>query len=122
MLDTMTLNFYIRFYTRFGQILYVSGNCAALGNDDVAKAVPLQYLNSQFCYSTVEIPAEEIAGNIGYRYILKDANGNEVIEWKDDKQIDFTEKNIANITLIDTWNHAGTIENAFYTKPFKKCY
>ena len=116
----MTLNFYIRFYTHFGQNLYVSGNCAALGNGDVAKAIPLQYLNEQFSHASVEIPAEQIAGSIGYHYILKDANSDEIIEWKDDKQIDFTEKNIAIITLIDTWNHAGTVENAFYTKPFKE--
>ena len=115
----MTLNFFIRFYTRFGQLLYVSGNCAALGNDDLTKAVPLQYLNDQYCHCEIGVPATDIANGIDYRYILKDAEGNEVIEWKDDKQIRITESGVKKILLVDTWNHAGTIENAFYTKPFK---
>ena len=116
----MTINFYLRFHLQFGQTMYVSGNCDALGNYDQTKAIPLQYLNDEFCHCRVEIPVTEIdATNIEYHYILKDANGNDIVEWKDDKQIDFTEKHIIQLALIDTWNHAGTIENAFYTKPFK---
>ncbi len=116
----MTLNFYIRFNTTPGQILYVCGNCAELGNNQINKAVALQYLNDQFCHCEVEVPATNV--NIEYHYILKDVNvnANEIIEWKDDKQIDFTENHVGDITLVDTWNHAGTTENAFYTKPFNE--
>ncbi len=117
----MTINFYLHYYTQIGQTLFVSGNCNALGNDDFAKAIPLQYLNNQFCHCQVEIPINEIeAVNIEYRYILKDVQGNETIEWKDDKYIDCTENHITEIALIDTWNYAGITENAFYTKPFKE--
>ena len=119
----MTLNFYIRFNTKFGQIIYVSGNTAALGNNDSNKAIPLQYINDQLCHCQVEISADTVnAGSIDYRYILKEGKDIEVIEWKDGKSIDFHQKHIANITLLDTWNHAGTIENAFYTKPFKEVF
>ena len=114
----MILNFYLRFKTLFGQTIFISGNCDALGNDDIKKAVPLQYLNDQFCYCQVEIPVGDI-DNIEYRYILKDTGSNEIIEGRDDKSIDFKISHITEITVIDTWNHAGTIENAFYTKPFK---
>jgi 4-alpha-glucanotransferase len=115
----MTINFYLRYYTRFGQTIFVSGNADALGNNDVSRAVPLQYLNDQFCHCQVEIPASEIdIADIEYRYILTDADGNEIIEWKDGKSIDFKENHLTEIALVDTWNHAGTIENAFYTKPF----
>jgi len=116
----MTLNFYLHYHTQFGQTLFVSGNSSALGNDDSSKAIPLQYLNDQFCHCQVEIPINEIdAANIEYRYILKDAQSTEIIEWKDDKLIEYTENHITEITLIDTWNYAGTTENAFYTKPFR---
>ena len=119
----MTLNFFIRFHTRFGQMLYVSGNSDALGNDDINKALPLQYLNDQFCHCQVEIPAAEVcAKSIEYHYILKEPDGSVIVEWEDGKQIDVTEKHLAEIALIDTWNHAGTIENAFYTKPFKEVF
>ena len=115
---SMTLNFYIRFKTKPGQVLFVSGNCDALGNNQIGKAVALQYLNDQFCHAEVEVPADNLPVN--YHYILKDTNidADQIIEWKDDKQIDFTENHVAEINLIDTWNHGGTIENAFYTKPF----
>ena len=118
----MTLNFYIRFHTQFGQVLYVSGNCAALGNYDDTKAVAMQFLNDKFCHCQVEIPATDIDAPIEYHYILKNADGTEVIEWKDDKQVDFSEKHLAEISVFDSWNHAGTIENAFYTKPFKEVF
>ena len=73
----MTLNFYLHYHTHFGQTLFVSGNSNALGNDDRSKAIPLQYLNDQFCHCQVEIPINEIdAANIEYLYILKDAQGN----------------------------------------------
>jgi 4-alpha-glucanotransferase len=119
----MTFNFYLRFYTQFGQTLFVSGNVDALGNNDVNKAIPLQYLNDQFCHCQVEIPLTDIdTTDIEYRYILKEVNGNEIVEWKDEKVIEAIEKHITEISLIDTWNHAGTIENAFYTKPFKDVF
>ena len=116
----MILNFYLRFFTRTGQTIFVSGNCKALGDDDLAKAIPLQNLNNEFCYCLMEIPAAEInTANIEYRYILREADGTEIVEWKDDKRIDYNENNITEIALIDSWNHAGSIDNAFYTKPFK---
>ena len=116
----MTLNFYLRFYPQSGQTIFVSGNTDALGNDDTTKAIPMQYLNDQFCHCQVEIPVADIeTTNIEYRYILKDVEGGEIIEWKDDKSIDYNERHVTEIALIDSWNHAGIIENAFYTKPFK---
>ena len=116
----MILNFYLRFYLQSGQTIFVSGNTDALGNDDTIKAIPMQYLNDQFCHCQVEIPAANIETTIiEYRYILKGADGGEIIEWKDDKSIDYNERQVTEITLIDFWNHAGIIENAFYTKPFR---
>ncbi len=39
----MTIHFYLRFYTHFGQTLLVSGDIDALGNDKIAVAFPLHY-------------------------------------------------------------------------------
>jgi len=117
----MTLNFYIRFSTKFGQTLFVSGNNRALGNDDFSQAVSLQYFNEDFWHGRVEIPAADFhTVDIEYRYILKEADGIEVVEWGDDRVIDFTRIVTSEIVLIDTWNHAGTAENAFFTKAFQE--
>jgi 4-alpha-glucanotransferase len=117
----MTTHFYLRFYTTFGQTLYVTGNCSALGDYDQNKAIPLKYLNDQFCHCEIEIPDIDIeSGNIEYYYILKDTTGDPIAEWKDNKQIECARKDMGELILVDTWNFAGTIENAFYTKPFKE--
>ena len=116
----MTLNFYIRFSTKFGQTLFVSGTNEVLGNDDFTQAVPLQYFNEEFWRGRIEISAADLHTlDLEYRYILKEADGNQVIEWGNDRVISFDETASGEIVLIDTWNHAGTIENAFYTKAFQ---
>ena len=117
----MTLNFYIRFSTSYGQALFISGNHPTIGNDEIASAIPMQYFNDEFWYIQVDIPeGTPHQDELEYRYILREQDGNQVIEWGDDRKIDFTRHTAKALTLIDTWNHAGEIENAFYTKPFQE--
>ncbi len=117
----MILNFYIRFSTKFGQSLFVSGSNNALGNEDFTQAVSLKYFNDEFWQGRVEIPATDFnTTDIEYRYILKEADGAQVIEWGDDRVIEVKKIKVGEIVLIDTWNHAGQIENAFFTKAFQK--
>jgi len=119
----MILNFYLRFSTALSQSLLVSGNHTALGNDDVTKALPLQYFNNEFWQAQVELPEASITPiDIQYRYILKTQDGNQVIEWGDDRVIDLTTNAVKEYTLIDTWNHAGDVQNAFFTKPFQEVF
>ena len=44
----MKIQFYIRFQTQFGEKLFVSGDVEELGSNDATKALPLEYLNSEF--------------------------------------------------------------------------
>jgi 4-alpha-glucanotransferase len=116
----MILNFYIRFSTKFGQALFVSGNNKALGNDDFSQAIPLNYFNEEFWQGKVDIPEKDFHSlDIEYRYFLKDSDGEHIIEWGNDRLIEFDKINSNEIVLIDTWNHAGEIENAFFTKAFQ---
>ena len=117
----MILNFYIRFSTKFGQALFLSGSHTKLGNDIVANALPLQYFNEDFWHIAIELPDTGIAPlTMEYRYILREQDGNEIVEWGNDRIIDFKKITAKEISLIDTWNHAGEVENAFYTKPFQE--
>ena len=119
----MTLNFYIRFSTKFGQALFLSGNHTALGNDNVATAKPMQYFNENFWYTQIDMAEADFSLlEIEYRYILKEQDGNEIIEWGNDRLIDFRKITAKDITLTDTWNHAGEVENAFFTKPFQEVF
>ena len=117
----MILNFYVRFYTRFGEALYVSGTGNSLGNDDNLKPVALHYLNNEFWHGQVELTDADIQlSKIRYKYIFKDATGYQIVEWGNDRIIDVQQNNVKQITLVDTWNHAGQTGNAFYTKPFQE--
>jgi 4-alpha-glucanotransferase len=116
----MKLQFYLRFHTRFGQSLWISGNIEELGNNDPAKALPLDYLNEEFWSITVDIKRKELQKNICYKYILKNEEGELLYEWGNDRFLDVFKKDLQEVQLVDTWNHAGEYENAFFSAPFDK--
>lgn len=114
----MLLHFYLRYHTSFGQQLFISGNTEELGNGDFDKALPMEYLNDEFWQGSVEIRKKEMPAKIIYKYLLKNENQELIAEWGDDRIIEKTDKEIAELQLVDTWNHAGEFENAFLSAPF----
>ena len=55
--------------TQPGEIVVVTGDCPELGNWDIAKAYPLEYINTNTWFG--EIPFEESAGKlINYKYAM----------------------------------------------------
>jgi 4-alpha-glucanotransferase len=114
----MKLQFYIRFHTQVGQDLWVSGNTDELGNDDPAKALPMEYLNEDYWQAAVEIKRKDLK-NIRYKYYLRNEDGELTGEWGNDREVQSLRKDVQEMNLIDTWNHAGEYENVFFTLPFK---
>lgn len=112
----MTLHFFLRFHSTYGQNFYVTGNIAALGANHPEKAIPLSYLNDEFWHAIVDVPDD--AGLISYKYIMRNAQGEELEEWLADRTINTQQIKTTEVQLADTWNHAGQYENAFYTQPF----
>lgn len=116
----MNLQFFLRFHTEFGQSLWISGNSEELGMDDPGKSVAMTYLNDEFWYVAITIPKKNWSKNgIIYKYYLKNKEGEMTGEWGHDRVITAHNKTTEEINLIDTWNHAGEYENAFFTAPFK---
>ena len=115
----MKLHFYVRFHTKAGESLSVSGNIAVLGSNDLSKALPMTWLNNDFWQVTTEADLSHTA-RIHYKYILTYADGFKVVEWGNDKEIDTTKTGIEEIQLVDRWNSAGDFENAFFTAPFQQ--
>ncbi len=115
----MKLHFYVRFHTELGQTLSITGNIAALGNNNLSQAVPMTWLNNDFWQVSVEADLTEPV-SISYKYVLTYADGFKVVEWGNDKEIDTSKKNVAEIQLVDRWNYAGEFENAFFTAPFQQ--
>ena len=116
----MNLQFYLRFHTEFGQSLWISGNSEELGMDDPAKAVAMTYLNDEFWHVTINIPKKNWHKNgVIYKYYLKNKEGKLTAEWGYDRLVTTHGKSTEEIQLLDTWNHAGEYENAFFTAPFR---
>lgn len=114
----MNLQFYLRFYTRYGQSLWITGNTDELGNNDPARAMPMVYLNEEFWFCSLAIKRKYLQKNISYKYILKNEDGGLLEEWGNNRQIDIFKKAIEEVQLADTWNSAGEYENVFLMAPF----
>lgn len=113
----MRVQFYIRFYTKPGESLLVTGNIDALGNNDNENALPLEYLDSQFWQGTIDVsPAD--TPHFSYSYIFKSADGELVNEGGQNRVVDISKTGIEELQLIDAWNSPGEYENVFYTDPF----
>src|SRR5215470_1274830 len=109
----MKIHFYLHFHTKQGEELYVSGNTEALGNNDPAKAVLLQYMNDEFWRGSVDVPRTK-QNKIEYHYIFKTKDGSQIREWGDDRLIEIPKSGVEEIQAVDVWNHAGEYENVFF--------
>ena len=116
-----TLVLQLRFTTQFGQTIYVVGNHPLLGNNDIEKAVPLQYFNENFWNLTLPFDAKDIVDETNsYQYVIKNADGTISYDWGgNDKSFNPSTIKAKQVLFLDSWNAAGYYENAFYTEPFK---
>lgn len=112
----MKIHFYLRFHTEFGQQLQVTSNWVGAGSE-LKEVMQMNHLNNEFWHLTVDVSG--IAANqFQYAYQLVTRDGELVKEWGEDRIILLQDKDSQDIQVIDTWNHAGEYENAFYTAPF----
>ncbi len=114
----MNLIFRLRYHTKFGQLLKLSGNHPLLGNGSGDKAIPLQYLNEEFWQASISLPADEVKARLTYHYILQNEDGSHVMDWGGDRALVPAAFNCDELLVIDSWNDFGAVENAYYTKAF----
>lgn len=116
----MRVIFKLRFYTRFGETLWLTGNHPLLGNGNAARAFPLQYLNDEFWQGIVDFPEGSAPDTeVVYNYIFRKTDGSAVCDWGRDRVIKPASLSGSEVLILDSWNDAGLFENAFYTEPFK---
>lgn len=117
----MKITFRLRYFTRFGQSLFITGNHDRLGAGQAEQAVPLQYLNEEAWQVTIDFPDEaDDAGAFSYHYLLRQADGSTVQDWGEDRVIRPASFKPGELLIVDSWNQAGAVENVFYTEPFKQ--
>ena len=115
------ITFQVRYNTKFGESLYVTGDHELLGNKDPEKAFPLRYLNNDYWIGTLEIPADQnLSEDISYNYVHKNVDGAISVDWGNDKFIEPIRYQATEVLLIDSWNSSAFIENTFYTEPFQE--
>ncbi|HEY9362598.1 MAG TPA: 4-alpha-glucanotransferase, partial [Chitinophagaceae bacterium] len=115
----MRIDFFLKFHTNIHQSLSISGNIFLLGENDIEKAMPMKYFNDEFWHAQLEIDPTQNSG-INYKYILKNEEGENIPEFEKHRSIALHKISGSQIQVIDTWNHAGEFENAFYTAPFQQ--
>ncbi len=115
----MVIHFYLRFSTKYGQSIFVSGDADVLGNDDTSKALPIQYLNDKLWHGSITIDKASSPVSIRYKYVLREEGKSETVEFGDDRILVLDEINADEVLLFDTWNFSGETENAFFTQPFQ---
>jgi len=114
----MKLHFYLRFHTSYGQSLSIKIDKNEPGEQYLVKSIPMEYLNDQFWYGSIEIKRKELQKKIFYNYELKNELTEIINEWGNDRSISEFKKDVNEIWLVDTWNHAGEYENVFFSDPF----
>ncbi|MBS1513253.1 MAG: 4-alpha-glucanotransferase [Bacteroidetes bacterium] len=115
----MTIHFYLRFSTKFGQTICISGNNDVLGNDDLLKALPIQYFNNEFWHGSIEIDPVTEPNNLRYKYILREEDREETVEFGDDRILELDKLDADELACFDTWNYSGETENVYFTQPFQ---
>ncbi len=117
----MKLTFKLRFHTKYGQSLSLTGDHEILGGGRVERAIPLQYLNEEFWQATLTLPKEPgTKVELNYSYILREANGLTIQDRGNGRTINPAAYAQAELLIIDAWNNEGFFENAFYTEPFQQ--
>lgn len=91
-----------------------------MGENNVSRALPLNYLNEELWYGSIEMDPAEI-NSLHYRYVFKTENGELVPEGEKSRKVDM-HKLTADLLLLDSWNDESFVENAFYTAPFREVF
>src|SRR5438552_691313 len=73
----MKITFRLRFSTRYGESLLLTGNHELFGNGEAADAIPLGYVDRDFWETTLVFPKGRAPqASITYNYILRGVDGS----------------------------------------------
>ncbi len=115
----MTIHFYLKYYTHFGQSLFITGNNDYLGNNNRDAAIELSFYNNDYWHAKIEFP-KDFDDTVLYKYFLKDTDGSIIFDGEENRVIDLSLIRTGFITMYDTWNGANTVGNVFFTRAFNK--
>lgn len=113
----MTVHFFLKYHTQFGQTLFlVTKN--RTGQSDSEEKIALSYFNDAYWDVKIDISLNKNE-HFQYYYILRNQDGEEIPEGETKRFIAVSRKKIA---VYDMWNPQGEIKNVFQTAPFQKAF
>jgi len=119
--QSMKLIFQLRFHTKPGQSLWLTGDHEIFGQGRAERAIPLQYLNPELWQAAIHLPAGIAPDDgISYRYLLRNADDSVVEDW-DDKRINPAFFRHDEMLVIDSWNAAGFLKTPFIPSHSNRC-
>jgi 4-alpha-glucanotransferase len=110
----MNVTFRLRFSTRSGQSLWLAG-----GLPLPSEPVPLHYVDPECWQVTVPLSAKIAEATLNYAYLLRQPDGAQIADWGQDRKLVLASFWGSELLVVDSWNDAGFVANAFYTAPFK---
>ncbi len=113
----MKLTFNIDYRTNWGESVFVTGNIAALGGGDYAKALRMTLDGVDKWSVTVEIP--DSAEAFDYRYIVRNDDGSVKEEWGNGNTFRAT-KGVESCRIFDRWQDQP-LDKPFYSSAFTGC-
>ena len=117
---TTKLIFQLKFYTKPGEQLFITGNHEIFGNNIFEAALPMQYLNNESWVVSLDVDGKTIpADGVEYNYVIKHTDDSVAYDWGKDKVLTPDLFKYEEVLITDAWNHAGYYNNAFYTEPFQ---
>lgn len=109
----MKIHFYLRYRTQFGETLSIHFQD---GSEQV-----LEYLNEEFWHGAFEFdPKKTPSLNWYYRY--RNREGRYTDDWENERRLDLRDHTSDSVSVMDTWNPANALENAFLTQPFEQIF
>ena len=111
----MNVTFRLRFSTQPGQSLWLSG-----GHPLPAHPVAMKFLDRESWEVTIPLTTPVAGEPLNYSYLLRNADGSQTTDWGKHRRVVPAGFNSPELLIVDSWNHAGYVANAFYTEPFNK--
>ena len=112
----MKLIFNVNYRTNWGQSVYISGNCPALGNGDYNKSLKLTLQGRERWYAEIEIPDD--SAPFEYHYEVREENCATKVEWG--KPHVFRPGNASTYRIYDLWQNQPS-DKPFYSSAFTEC-
>ena len=112
----MKLSFNVGYRTNWGESVFISGNCPALGDGDYHKAVKLELDGTEHWQVTVDIP--DSVAEFDYHYEVRNENGGTKFEWGAPHH--FVKGDAKTYNIYDRWQDQPW-DKPYYASAFTEC-